>query len=84
MVAALIAHGIHNDYHVRPDLPELSIVVPARNEERHLGDLLNSLLALDYPAERLQIVVINDQSTDRTREVAESFPRPLPLPLRSA
>ncbi len=73
IIAALIARGIHNHYDVRADLPELSIVVPARNEERHLGELLESLLELEYPPERLQIVIINDQSTDDTRKVAESF-----------
>lgn len=73
LVAALIARGIHNKYDVREDLPELSIVVPARNEEARIAGLLDTLLELDYPADLLQIVIINDQSTDRTREIAQSY-----------
>jgi cellulose synthase/poly-beta-1,6-N-acetylglucosamine synthase-like glycosyltransferase len=54
-------------------LPTVSIVIPARNEEAQIGVLLDSLLQVDYPPELLQIVVANDQSTDRTREIAQSY-----------
>lgn len=54
-------------------LPTVTVVIPVYNGERFLLDKLNSLLALDYPAERLDIVVISDGSTDRTSEIARSF-----------
>ncbi len=54
-------------------LPGVSIVLAARNEEAHLGRRLQNLLALDYPADRRQIIVVSDGSTDRTASVAAAF-----------
>ena len=73
VIAAWISRGIHNRYPKRADLPRVSIVIPARNEEEQIPTLLKSLLDVDYPTELLQIVIANDQSTDRTREVALSY-----------
>ncbi|HYR08809.1 MAG TPA: glycosyltransferase family 2 protein [Longimicrobium sp.] len=53
--------------------PRISITVPAYNEEAEIGATLQSLLALDYPAERRQIVVVSDGSTDGTDDVVRSF-----------
>ena len=72
-IAAVIAGGIHARYPRRKDFPSISIVIPARNEERNLPALLDSLLALDYPAESMEIILVNDQSDDHTREIAESY-----------
>ena len=54
-----------------PATPEVSIIVPARNEEVCLGDCLQSLAA--QTGVTFEIIVVDDQSTDRTREIAESF-----------
>jgi len=51
--------------------PEVSIIVPARNEEASLGDCLTSLIGQTGPA--FEIIVVDDGSTDRTREMAQSF-----------
>ncbi len=48
-------------------LPRVSVLVPARNEEDHIGDCVRSLLAQDYPD--FEVVVLNDHSTDRTGEI---------------
>lgn len=53
--------------------PFVSISLPAYNEESRLGDTLDSLLALDYPSDRIEIVVVSDASTDRTDEIAASY-----------
>lgn len=53
------------------EAPLVSIMLPARNEERNIGACLESLARLDYPA--LEIIVINDRSTDRTREIVEDL-----------
>jgi glycosyltransferase involved in cell wall biosynthesis len=63
--------------------PEVSIIVPARNEEVSLGDCLRSLVA--QRGMHFEIIVVDDHSTDRTREIAKSFPgvrviSPGPLP----
>jgi hopene-associated glycosyltransferase HpnB len=57
-----------------PAFPEVSIIVPARNEEAVIGTTLASLLAQDYPAFR--VILVDDASTDRTRAIAEGFADP--------
>jgi poly-beta-1,6-N-acetyl-D-glucosamine synthase len=54
-------------------LPSLSVVMVVRNEERFLEEKLRSLLELDYPAERCQLVVVSDGSTDRTEAVLRQY-----------
>jgi hyaluronan synthase len=46
--------------------PQVAIIMPAFNEEAAIAQSLRSLLALDYPAHKLQIVAINDGSSDGT------------------
>lgn len=53
--------------------PMVSITVPAYNEEANITDVLERLLRVDYPRERLQLLVVSDASTDRTHEIVESF-----------
>ena len=53
------------------DLPAVSVIVPARNEESRIGDCLRSLLRQDYP--KLEILVVDDCSTDRTAEVVQEI-----------
>jgi glycosyltransferase involved in cell wall biosynthesis len=66
----------------KPDaaIPEVCIIVPARNEEASLADCLQSLITQDGVTH--EIIVIDDASTDRTRQIAESFPgvRVIPAP----
>ena len=52
--------------------PLVSVIVPARNEEVCLGGCLRSLVA--QPGVAFEIIVVDDESTDRTREIAQSFP----------
>jgi GT2 family glycosyltransferase len=53
--------------------PIVSVIVPARNEEVSLGDCLQSLVGQTGIA--FEIIVVDDDSTDRTREIAASFPK---------
>ena len=50
-------------------VPSVSIVIAAHNEERHLPTKLASLAAIDYPSDKLQVVIISDGSTDATPEL---------------
>jgi hypothetical protein len=52
--------------------PAVSVIVPARNEEMCLGACLESLVA--QTGVNFEIIVVDDASTDRTREIAKSFP----------
>ena len=53
--------------------PTVSISVPAYNEESQIRDLIKSLLALDYPRDRLQMLVVSDASSDRTDEIVREY-----------
>lgn len=55
------------------DLPRVTIVTAAFNEEAHIGQTIANKLALDYPAELLEIIVVSDGSVDRTDEIVRSF-----------
>ena len=50
----------------------MSVIIPARNEEASLGDCLQSLVA--QTGVGFEIIAVDDHSTDRTREIASSFP----------
>ncbi|MTI20460.1 glycosyltransferase [Fulvivirga sp. RKSG066] len=56
-----------------PNLPSISVLVAARNEEANLSACLDSLLQLDYPQDRLEILVGDDNSTDSTWSIASSY-----------
>jgi cellulose synthase/poly-beta-1,6-N-acetylglucosamine synthase-like glycosyltransferase len=51
----------------------VTIVIAAHNEERAIGETLRNKLALEYPRDRLDIVVVSDGSTDRTDEIVRGF-----------
>ena len=53
--------------------PLVTVIVAAYNEEAVIERRLENLLALDYPAEKLELVVTSDASTDRTHELVERF-----------
>jgi len=58
---------------IRNDLPNVSILIPAHNEEKTIAKTINSVLNLNYPKDKLQIIVINDSSTDHTEKVVKKF-----------
>jgi cellulose synthase/poly-beta-1,6-N-acetylglucosamine synthase-like glycosyltransferase len=60
------------------EAPSVSVVVSARNEERDLPRCIAALLALDYPPHKLQIILVNDHSTDRTGAIIDEVARTRP------
>lgn len=53
--------------------PPVVIIVPARNESQNIGRCVESLMALEYPAESLHLVVVDDGSVDGTGEIAAAL-----------
>lgn len=53
--------------------PTISILIPAHNEERVIGRLLQGIIKQTYPKEKLQVIVIDDASTDNTGKIAEQY-----------
>jgi len=51
----------------------ISVVVPALNEEKYIGQCLSSLRAQTYPSELYEVIVVDNASTDRTSEIARGF-----------
>src|SRR4051812_3315502 len=55
------------------DLPLVSIIIAARNEARRLPARIDNLFALDYPADRRQVIVVSDGSSDDTASAVARF-----------
>jgi biofilm PGA synthesis N-glycosyltransferase PgaC len=53
--------------------PLVSIVMPAYNEEKYIVPAIRSLLDMDYPRDKLDIIIVDDGSTDNTYKVAKAF-----------
>lgn len=64
--------SVHNR-ELPEELPTVTLLISAFNEEACITEKIENSLALDYPKDRLQIIVLSDQSSDRTDEIVESF-----------
>lgn len=58
------------------DLPTVTIVIPAHNEEDAIAAKIENSLSLNYPSEKLEVIVGSDGSDDRTNEIAASLAGP--------
>ncbi len=73
-VAALLGRLLGRPIRKGDVEPTVVVVVAAYNEEASIARRLENLLVLDYPREKLRIVVTSDASSDRTEEIALEFP----------
>lgn len=55
------------------DFPTCSILIPAHNEDKVIGNTIEAMLKINYPKDKLKIIVINDGSKDNTKEIIESY-----------
>ncbi len=67
------------DFKAPENYPTISILVAARNEETNILNCLQSLELLDYPQDKIEILIGNDQSTDNTRSIIEGFMKDRPI-----
>ncbi|MGD1046308.1 MAG: glycosyltransferase family 2 protein [Bacteroidota bacterium] len=51
----------------------VSIIIPCRNEEKFIGKCLDSIIAQDYPNDKLEVLVVDGKSGDRTRDIVEDY-----------
>ena len=58
---------------VNSNMPALSLIITAHNEEARIGEKLDNTLQIDYPRDMLEIIVASDFSTDRTDTIVESY-----------
>lgn len=88
-VTASVAIALARNRHRNPDLqprrwpdvepaPSVEIIIPARNEERNISALVQSLLAQSYPHGRWRITVVDDASTDNTAAIIAEIARANP------
>lgn len=60
------------------DWPKVTVLVAAHNEEAVIAGALEALLEVDYPTDKITIMPVNDRSTDKTREIIDSFVEKFP------
>ncbi|MBN2381979.1 glycosyltransferase [bacterium] len=53
--------------------PTVTIIIPVYNEEKIIGACLDALMALNFPKEAREIIIVDDGSTDRTREIVQHY-----------
>jgi len=63
----------HHAPHDTTNQPAVSVLIPARNEEKVIGRILQRMTELTYPKEKLEVIVTDDASTDQTSRIAEEF-----------
>src|SRR5437773_9901461 len=73
LVLLLLRLVIHRGVKKAPIEPFVSLLIPAYNEDDVIEKKIHNSLALDYPADRLEIVVASDGSKDNTVEAARQF-----------
>lgn len=56
-------------------LPLVSIVITTKNEEKNIGNCLESMKVQTYSQEKIEIIVVDNNSTDTTKEIAKNIPR---------
>ncbi|MFC2084431.1 glycosyltransferase family 2 protein [Bacteroidota bacterium] len=60
-------------------LPYVSVIIPCRNEEKYIVECLESILANDYPQDRLEILIIDGESEDATKAILEKYTQNYPF-----
>jgi cellulose synthase/poly-beta-1,6-N-acetylglucosamine synthase-like glycosyltransferase len=58
---------------VQRDLPRISIIVSAYNEQKHIGDKIRNIMDADYPADKLELIIGSDGSNDATNQIIDSY-----------
>lgn len=65
--------AVTNHRQFQGPLPRVSILVPVRNEERNVDGLIDSLRSLDYPGDKIEILIGEDRSEDQTPQILDNI-----------
>ena len=76
VLVVLVMIGKKSPVQKKEITPDISIMIPAHNEEKVIAGKLGNVLALDYLKDRMEIVLILDGCSDKTGEIAKSFGDP--------
>ena len=74
LLLALVPTRRREQPHGPLDWPSVTVLISVYNEEKHIVTRIENLLELDYPHDRLEILIGSDGSTDRTNELVRTFP----------
>ncbi len=72
-LAALVARLRNRQVKKGPITPRVSLIIPAYNEEASIAEKLDNVLALDYPLDKLEIIVASDGSNDSTESIVRRY-----------
>jgi glycosyltransferase involved in cell wall biosynthesis len=61
------------------DKPLVSIIIPCRNEEQFIGKCINSIIAQDYPKDKLEVLAIDGMSEDGSKDIIMDYQRQYPF-----
>ena len=61
------------------NLSFVSVIVPCRNEEKYIGKCLDSIISQDYPKENLEILVVDGDSEDETKNIVKNYSQKFPF-----
>jgi len=67
---SLVVNRDIRKYDIQPDV---TIIIPVHNEEHQIGEKINNCIKIDYPEEKIKIIVVSDGSTDRTEEIVKGL-----------
>ncbi|MFN3995105.1 MAG: glycosyltransferase [bacterium] len=67
----------YNDV-IDSELPYVSVLIPMHNEEKVAKNILEALINSEYPKDKLEIIPINDHSTDKTKEILDEYSQKFP------
>lgn len=82
LVATTFYILVYNNYRKKPqklftdeELPTVSVIIPAYNEEKSIAETIESIQKSDYPKSKLEIIVVDDGSNDDTYKIARRYKR---------
>lgn len=81
LLIALLAAGRRPGVPAPVELPTVSILIAAYNEQQHIAATLENKLALDYPRDRLEIIVVSDESVDATDTIVRDIAAGADIPV---